>query len=176
MAKAITKGTTADTGKNYWKCVSSDCGYRAFGNAQQDWVYRHAAGCEALGRTHPDVRQAIIDLRSRSSLGASVIHPIQQESSSSSSSSSASNSHSELPSPRASPPKKKQNVDGDIRKRVIEGGEAKRREEREKRQQLCDHWIKQLVSVRGLAPDILDSPEWKELMDILDLNPNYNPT
>jgi len=32
----------------------------------------------------------------------------------------------------------------------------------------------QLICMRGLVPNILDSPEWKELMHIL--NPNYNPT
>ena len=69
MNKAITKGTL-NTGKKYWKCISSDCRYRASGNAQQDWVYKHALGCEVLGRTHPDVQQAITDLQSGTSLGA----------------------------------------------------------------------------------------------------------
>ena len=41
-------------------------------------------------------------------------------------------------------------------------------------QQLADLMIMQLICVRGLVPNILDSPEWKELMNIL--NPSYNPT
>jgi hypothetical protein len=91
MNKAITKGTL-DTGKKYWKCISSDCRYRACGNVQQDRVYKHAAGCKALGRTHPDVRQAIVDLQSGTSLGALL----QQG--------SASSTYSEPPSSHASSP------------------------------------------------------------------------
>jgi hypothetical protein len=164
MNKAVTKGTL-NTGKKYWACVSSDCGYRASGNAQQDRVYKHAASCEALGRTHPDIRQAIVDLQSGTSLGAIL----QQE--------SASNFHSELPSPRALSPvpsAKKQKVEGDLWKWAREGGKAKKKEERERTQQLADHIIMQLLCVRGMVPNILDSPEWKELMHIL--NPYYNPT
>jgi len=166
MNKAITKGTLS-TGKKFWQCISSNCRYRASGNAQQDRVYKHAAGCEALGRTHPDVRQAIVDLQSGTSLGALL----QQE--------STANSHSEPLSSRASSPlssagTKKQKVEGEIWKWAREGGKAKRREEREKTQQLADHMIMQLICVRGLVPNILNSPEWKELMHIL--NPNYNPT
>ena len=163
MNKAITKGTL-DTGKKFWKCISSDCRYRASGNAQQDRVYKHAAGCEALGRTHPDVRQAIVDLQSGTSLGAALL---RQES----------NFYSEPPSPRASSPPpsaKKQKVEGDIQTWAREGGKAKKREERERTQQLADHMIMQLICARGLVPNLLDCPEWKELMRIL--NPYYNPT
>lgn len=138
----------------------------AFGNAQQERVYKHAAGCEALGRTHPDVRQAIVDLQSETSLGA----PPQQGSA------SACNCHSEPPSSRASSPvssSKKQKVDGKICNRAREGGKAKEREERETMQQAADRLIMQLICRRGLDPDVLDSPEWKELMHFL--NPNYNP-
>jgi hypothetical protein len=128
MNRAITKGTL-NTGKKYWKCISSECGYRANGNAQQDRVYKHAAGCEALIRTHPDVRQAIVDLQSGTSLGALL----QQRSA----------SNSEPSSSRASSAvsfAKKQKVgEGEILKWAKEGGKAKKREERERTQQLADH-------------------------------------
>jgi hypothetical protein len=166
MSKAITKGTL-NSGKKYWECISSDCRYRASGNAQQDRVYKHAAGCEALGRTHSAVRQAIVDLQSGTSLGALL----QQG--------SASNSHSEPPSSRASSPvlpATKQKVEGKIQNWAREGRKVKRREERERTQQLVDHLIMQLICVRGLVPNILDSPEWKELMRILNINPTSAET
>jgi hypothetical protein len=170
MNKAITKGSL-NMGKKYWECISSDCRYRASGNAQQDRVYKHAAGCEALGRTHPKVRQAIVDLQSGTSLGALL----QQESAA-----SASNSHSEPLSSRASSPvlpatiPTKQKVEGNIRNWAREGGKAKKRQESDRTQQLADHLIMQLICVRGIVPNVLDCPEWKELMHVL--NPNYNPT
>jgi hypothetical protein len=37
-----------------------------------------------------------------------------------------------------------------------------------------DHVIIWLICVRGLVPNVLDSPEWKELMDLLNLD--YHPT
>jgi hypothetical protein len=168
MNRAITKGNF-DMGKKYWTCISSDCRYRASGNAQQDRVYKHATGCEALGRTHPDVWQAIVDLQSGTSLGALL----QQG--------STSNSHSEPSSSRASSPvmissAKKQKVEGPgkVWQWAREGGKVKKREEMERTQQLADHMIMQLICVRGLVPNILDSPEWTKLMHIL--NPNYNST
>jgi hypothetical protein len=163
MNKAIIKGTL-NTGKKYWMCISLDCKYRASSNAQQDCVYKHATDCEALRHTYPEVQQAIVDLQSGTSLGT-LLHQ-----------GSASNSHSEPSSSRTSTPVssvKKQKVKGEIMKWAREGGKAKKREEQEQMQQSTDHIIMQLICVCGLVPNILDSPEWKELMHTL--NPNYNP-
>lgn len=171
MNKAITKGAD-DAGKKYWKCVLPDCRYRASSNAQQDRVYKHAAGCEALGCTHPDIQHAIIDLQSRTSLGAKL----QQDSAAAI---SAGNSHSELPSCASSSitvsSAKKQKVEGDISKWAREGGKAKKREEVERMQQITDHRIMQLVCVHGLVPNIIDSPQWKDFTAD-SIHPNYNPT
>jgi hypothetical protein len=54
-----------------------------------------------------------------------------------------------------------------------EGAKAKALSHR-KFQEEVDHIIMRLICVRGLVPNVIDSPEWKELM--LKLNGIYKPT
>ncbi|KAK2459404.1 hypothetical protein APHAL10511_008580, partial [Amanita phalloides] len=51
----------------------------------------------------------------------------------------------------------------------------KNKEESKKAFQMkVNHIIMHLICIRGLIPNVIDSPEWKELMEIL--NPSYHPT
>ena len=53
-------------------------------------------------------------------------------------------------------------------------GKKLKAEERERMQKKIDHAIVRLICVRNPIPHIIDSPEWKEMMTLLD--PNYHPT
>lgn len=56
---------------------------------------------------------------------------------------------------------------------VAAGNHMKWKADREAMQAQADHAIMRLICVRGLVPNVLDSPEWKELMQAL--NPAYTP-
>lgn len=53
-------------------------------------------------------------------------------------------------------------------------GKKARAEDTKKFQNSVDHIIMRLICVRGLVPNVLDSPEWKELMN--KLNGMYKPS
>lgn len=53
-------------------------------------------------------------------------------------------------------------------------GKKANAEETKKYQNSVDHIIMRLICVRGLVPNVLDSPEWKELMN--KLNGTYKPS
>lgn len=53
-------------------------------------------------------------------------------------------------------------------------GKKRDEEARKLFQQEVDHIILRLICVRGVAPTLVDSPEWKELM--AKLNPRYHPS
>jgi hypothetical protein len=53
-------------------------------------------------------------------------------------------------------------------------GKKEKEEQRKLFQAKVDHVIMRLICVRGLIPHIIDSPEWKELMGLL--NGLYHPT
>ncbi|TFY63854.1 hypothetical protein EVJ58_g2991 [Rhodofomes roseus] len=56
----------------YWTCISPDCNHKANGHPVEVCIFRHAVGCVALGKTHPDVKHAIIDAQSQNALGAQL--------------------------------------------------------------------------------------------------------
>jgi len=55
-----------------------------------------------------------------------------------------------------------------------EVGKKVKDEQRQLYQAKVDHNIMRLICVRGLVPNVIDSPEWKELMCLL--NGTYHPT
>ncbi|KAF8329928.1 ribonuclease H-like domain-containing protein [Amanita rubescens] len=75
----------------------------------------------------------------------------------------------------APPPAKKLKGQATLDVSQLQGAGKKKKEESRKAFQLkVDHIVMRLICVRGLVPNVIDSPEWKELMETL--NSNYHPT
>lgn len=73
------------------------------------------------------------------------------------------------------PPKKKVKGQGTLDLGMYRACGKKDKDEQQKLfQAKVDHVIMRLICVRGLIPHIIDSPEWKELMGLL--NGVYHPT
>ncbi|CDO74690.1 hypothetical protein BN946_scf184960.g4 [Trametes cinnabarina] len=194
MNSAITKGIAPLPGNKqgktgpYWECVSPKCHYRALGNASEARVFRHAATCEHLRDSHPEIFYAIVNTQKNGSLGARISESYDGESglyldirtaltfakgpavSGLGDSSSATNAATATKGPM----QKKLKVGGTLDAFVGKGVKERKKAERAALQEKVDHTIMHLICVRGLVPSIIDSNEWKELMQIL--NPDYKPS
>ncbi|KAL7280348.1 hypothetical protein ACG7TL_005266 [Trametes sanguinea] len=172
MNSAITKGITPLPGNKqgktgpYWECVSSKCHYRALGNASEARVFRHAATCEHLRDSHPEIFYAIVNTQKNGSLGARISPAVGGLGDSSSATNAA--------TATKGPMQKKLKVGGTLDAFVGKGVKERKKAERAALQEKVDHTIMRLICVRGLVPSIVDSNEWKELMQIL--NPDYKPS
>lgn len=176
FSAAVQKGRST----NYWTCVSPHCPYKANGNASEVRVFKHAATCTALAETHPEIYKAIVDMQSQNALGARLSRDGSIDPGASSSGTvSGSQAASELGTAvrndsRPATKKSKVSDGGTLDSYVAVGNRMKRKEEKAAMQAQADHAIMRLICVRGLVPNILDTPEWKELMKAL--NPAYGPT
>ncbi|KAI0683439.1 hypothetical protein BC835DRAFT_1311037 [Cytidiella melzeri] len=188
MNSAIIKHDTSRPGHKsqcHWECISPECSYSASGDPVAKRVFLHAATCTHLQETHPDIHRQIVDTQSALSLGArlqdttakaaasqlTIPHTIVRSSSDSALRSSGSRSN------LTPPTHKKIRLEGNasvLENYVAQGTKARRKDERAALQQRADHAITRLICARGLVPNIVDSPEWKELMGIL--NPDYTPS
>ncbi|KAJ2983808.1 hypothetical protein NUW54_g10593 [Trametes sanguinea] len=183
MNSAITKGVVPPTEEKkkpsaYWECVSPECHYRAFGNASEVRVFKHAATCQRLRDSHPTVYHAIVESQSSGSLGAKLSRTdlaasIAKHSTVASTTSALGSGASESTN-GPSQQKKMTVTDGTLNVLLEKGTKEKKRAERAALQEKVDHTIMRLICVRGLVPSIVDSAEWKELMQ--SLNPTYQPS
>ncbi|KAI0690473.1 hypothetical protein BC835DRAFT_1417763 [Cytidiella melzeri] len=188
MNSAIIKHDTSRPGHKsqcHWECISPKCSYSASGDPVAKRVFLHAATCTQLQETQPDIHRQIVDTQSALSLGArlqdttakaaasqlTIPHAIVRSASDSALRSSGSRSN------LTPPTHKKIRLEGNasvLENYVAQGTKAHRKDERAALQQQADHAITRLICARGLVPNIVDSPEWKELMGIL--NPGYTPS
>lgn len=155
-----------NNGEKAWRCIGPMCQHVRKGNPQEARVLKHASCCPFLPSA---LKQEAADVSRNSSLGARL----QQDPP------KASQEQFRLDSPLSSgdsePSAKK--VKDQSKLDLTPFRQATKRKhdtERQDMQKKVDHAILKLICVQGLVPNILDQPEWKEFMNIL--NPDYHAT
>ena len=170
VARLVTKYRNEKTKKNSWRCVAPNCDMVRQGNAQLDRVLKHATTCKALQAHDVDLWREAITVSGQSSLGAKLEEePVAQAGP------GPENGIDSEGSQAGKPPLKKFKsqtiLDVD---QLREVGKKKKEEQRRLYKDRVDHVIMRLICVRGLVPSVIDSPEWRELMGLL--NNMYHPT
>jgi len=156
---ALVKKYVDEKGKKFWSCIAPTCDHRQAGNAQLDCALKHATTCQHLEAHDSNLYECAIAASGNTALGAWLTRAT-----------SANNSDvlEHLP--------KKAKVQGntlDINK-LWEAGKRSKAEQLKAYQDKVDHVIMHLICIRGLVPNIIDSPEWKEFLQLL--NSQYHPT
>jgi hypothetical protein len=121
------------------------------GNAQLDRVLKHATTCKYLQVNDVDLWKEALEESGQGSLGAQMDEELGLE-------------------PPLKKPKQGKLDLGSLR----QTGQKNKEEQLQLYQNKVDHVIMRLICVRGLVPNIVDSDEWKELMNLL--NGAYKPT
>ena len=173
MSKLAVTGTDSEGVKSYW-CVAEGCKWTKRSNRAEARVYGHAASCEHLQHSESAVHRNLWEraclAQKTSSLGAQLTE--QNDTASKSARSSLSREPSV--SRRLTHDPKQPSVFSaakDAGKKLL----TKKRSEMQADLQLrVDHCIMRLICMRGLVPNIIDSPEWKELLTTL--NPDIHTT
>ncbi|KAF7985089.1 hypothetical protein HWV62_8971 [Athelia sp. TMB] len=140
-------------GKSAWQCNA--CSKVRMGNRDVDRIFQHVTTCAVLSQSDPDLFREAINASKTGSLGAQL---------------EAETDNSAAPEPVAKRPTQSTLKLAPLR----EYGQKEKQEQQKMWQKKVDHVIMRLICVRGLVPHLIDSPEWKELMHLL--NGNYNPT
>jgi hypothetical protein len=118
---------------------------------------KHATTCKALQAHDVELWEEAVKASGQGSLGANLDEAVTVEESS------------------EQPQSKRQKVQSSLDiENLRETGKKVKEEQRKLFQSKVDHIIMRLICVRGLVPNLIDSPEWKELMGVL--NSIYHPT
>lgn len=188
LGRLVIKYVTGPKNKPSWVCISG-CGYESQGYAGNDRVLKHVTQCMMLANVNPDLYREALQASGIGSLGSrlgldgvvcsmpsansSLTTPATSSSVvpavSVSSKTRGSGAMSKKSKKSAASQSNTLNV-GDLRNAGLKAKE----EAREKFQDKVDHCIMRLICTRGLVPNVIDSPEWNELMGLL--NPQYHPT
>lgn len=161
-----------DAKKPSWRCVAEDCNHVRQGNAQLDRILKHSTTCEFLQDSDRDLwRDAVKESHSRSlggtGAGAQLAGGGLDEENNTP---GQSQKEEALADER---PRKKLKGQTTLDVAALRAAGKKEEEQRRKAfQERIDHAIMRLVCIRDLDPRIIDSPEWKELMAVL--NPSYH--
>ena len=135
------------------------------GNASLDRVLKHSAGdCKVLQTWNQDLWRSAINESCHGALGA-----VMEAASGSSESILSDTQRRGQPLPK----KAKTQAVLDVTQLKAAGKKAKDAQLSEF-QDNVDHVIMWLICVHGLVPNIIDTPEWKELLALLNIN--YHPT
>jgi hypothetical protein len=157
-----------DTKKSSWKCAAEGCSHLRQGNAQLERILKHSTTCKFLQESNHDLWQdAIHESRSNGSLGAQLEGELDEENTGRAATGQSQKEADEHPRKRM-----KGQATLDI-SALRAFGKKEKEEQRKVFQARVDHVVMRLCA-GGLEPRIIDSPEWKELMGIL--NPSYHPT
>lgn len=156
----VTKYVNND--KPSWKCVA--CPTVRQGNAQLEHILKHALSCKALREFDAQLWQDALEESRQGSLGAIIADQPTSE---------ATTAVTQLDEPATKKPRVQVQAKLDVEQLQATGKKAKD-ELLKLFQARVDHVIMRLICVRGLVPNLIDSPEWKELMTLL--NGSYHPT
>ena len=170
LTKLVVKSQGTD-GKPSWSCIAPKCSYTAKGFPRNSRVMKHSASCKALREYDEDA----YDDAHRAAVGGSLGSQLQQlepSAKNSESNPSFSTSSPTIVSPSGSSLLTAKGT-LDLKTLRTEGSKSKANSHK-KFQHEVDHIIMRLICVRGLVPNLVDSPEWKELMQ--KLNGIYKPT
>lgn len=159
-ARLVVKYIDGDN-KASWRCIAEGCDHRRRGNAQLDRILKHSIGCKYLRESNRPIWQEATNASCDGSLGAQIERGGETESTGN----TQANEH----------PKKKLKGQGTLELGAYRAlGKKEKEEQRKLFQAKVNHVVMRLICVRGLIPHIVDSPEWKELMGLL--NGIYHPT
>ncbi|TRM58371.1 ribonuclease H-like domain-containing protein [Schizophyllum amplum] len=151
--KYEAEGTRSKKIQKHWRCVGQGCKYSASGNPSVNRVYLHAEDCKKLKASHPELHAAVVDAQARAALERRNVANGNADASSKADA-------------EGEPPKKKRHEGGTVEDKARETGRARL-------QAAVNHAILILFCVCGIPLRVLDTPEWKTLMGIL--NANYLP-
>lgn len=185
LGRLVIKYVAGPKDKPSWTCISG-CGYECQGYAGNDRVFKHVTRCKTLANINPDLYREALQASGTGSLGSrlelqgvvSSMPSVNPSLSTPATSSSAISVPSKTRGSGVVSKKSKKSSTSqsntlnvsDFRNASIKAKE----EARDKLQDKVDHCIMRLICTRGLVPNVLDSPEWKELTELL--NPQYRPT
>ena len=139
LNKIVSKSN--DQGHKSWSCIA--CGIKYAGNAQFGRAIRHAKDCQKLQENHPELWSQVLEAGSNASLGAQIEASDKAVDSAS----------------RSEPQPKKARIIGFDLDQMRQKGKEKQKTHWENYQKKIDHIIMRLITVRGLVPNILDSPD-----------------
>jgi hypothetical protein len=164
MSRLIVKYQDEDSKKGSWGCVAqaSGCTFLRQGNAQLERALKHATTCKILQANHTELWREAIQESGQNSLGARLENDLPAK-------------KSPMEVSADEPPVKRLKGQGTLNLADLrETGKKVKEEARQLFQDKVDHVIMRLICVRGLVPHVIDSPEWKELMGLL--NGSYHAT
>ena len=149
--------------KNSWRCVAPSCDFVRQGNAQYDHSIKHAITCKALQVHDLDLWAEVIKVSGQSALGAKLAIASAAD-------------KEELDTQQAlEPTQKKARAQSTLDIGQLRNvGQRGKEESWQLFQAKVDHVVMRIICVRGMVPHLVDSPEWKELMSLL--NGLYHPT
>jgi hypothetical protein len=181
LGHLVNRYVEEGTLKQSWGCVSG-CGYKCQGFASLPRALKHATKCHKLAWVDPGLFHDALKESGDCSLGAQVERDAQAEVQAIATLSSHSilwMTHPESGPSKAptalSKSKKSKEQSSKLPVQVFrEAGGRTKEAAWVKLQRQVDHAIMCLICVRGLVPNVIDSPEWTELMNLL--NPQYHPT
>src|SRR5258708_10554072 len=165
LLKRLVVRHTENDGHLSYSCIAPKCGYSAAGNFQRARILKHSVKCQHLKAFDFDAFQDALTSSCTGSLGAGL----------------EVSSESEAPHPSPSGLQAPFSGSGTItRQKTLDlvplhvAGKKAKAEELKIFKNSVNHIIMRLICVRGLVPNIIDSPEWKELMN--KLSGAYKPT
>lgn len=137
------------TGKQYWRCIAPKCQQVNSGNRQLSRILSHAMGCPYLS---PELKSFANDEAiDKNALGTKV-NPTQIQADA---------------EDQGAPHKKARTVRNALADIVVTTGKAKY-------QDTVNLAIVKLFAVNGIPPSILDSPQWKNFVEVAT-NSKFNP-
>jgi hypothetical protein len=131
--------------------VDKECDFLQQGNVQLDQALKHPTTCKHLQVNDVDLWKEALEESGQGLLGAQIDEELGLE-----------------------PPLKKLKQGKLDLGTLCQTGQKNQEEQLQLYQNKVDHVIMQLICVQGLVPNIVDSDEWKELMNFL--NGAYKPT
>ncbi|KAF9549384.1 hypothetical protein CPC08DRAFT_648213 [Agrocybe pediades] len=150
-----------------WQCIAPNCDYHAKGNMQRSRILKHSVTCKELEKHDSTASKAAAAASVTGSLG----HQLEAASTASQLSRVATSAQTSKPSAESRPVIRQGTLD---LVPLRAAGKAAKAAERKHFQDSVDHIITRLICVRGLVPNILGTPEWRELMN--KLSSVYTPT
>jgi hypothetical protein len=170
LLKRLVIRHTSPEGNLSYSCIAPECDHRCAGNLQRARILRHSVKCQYLRAHDSAAFEDAVNSSRTGSLGAQLEAPSSHdvEASQPQKSSKLQATFSDT----LAGPITRQGTLNLAPLRVA--GKKANAEETKKYQNSVDHIIMRLICVRGLVPNVLDSPEWKELMN--KLNGTYKPS
>lgn len=156
-------------GKPFWRCIAPKCTHKAKGNIQASRVLKHSMTCIAL-REHDSI---VYDEANEAGVKGSLSSQISNSEAPPQALAAATAGHTSTTAtsvtrthPVFTPSSDSLlSTAGTLNPVPFRTAGAKAKAEANKNFQIeVDRIIMRLICVRGLVPNLLDSPEWKELM------------